>query len=67
MNLNTYDVFWMIQVQIECSRKGDEFETVAVAIRSMMNARGLHFECARVLHESLPVPFLMYTSETMIW
>ena len=25
------------------------------------------FECARVLHETLLVPVLMYGSETMIW
>ena len=32
-----------------------------------MNARGLQFECVRVLHETLIVPVLMYGSETMIW
>ena len=25
------------------------------------------FECTRVLHETLPVPVLMYESETMVW
>ena len=34
---------------------------------SLVNARGLQLECARVLHESLLVPVLMYDSETMIW
>ena len=28
---------------------------------------GLQLKCARVLHESLLVPLLMYGSETMIW
>ena len=37
------------------------------AIRSQVNAMGLQFQCARVLHENLLVPVLMYSSETMIW
>ena len=40
---------------------------VAVVIRSLVNARDLQFECTRVLHETLPVPALLYVSETMIW
>ena len=40
---------------------------VASAIRSLVNARRLQLECARVLHESLLVPVLVYGSETMIW
>ena len=39
---------------------------VAGAIRSLVNARGLQLECARVLHETLFVPVLKYGSETMI-
>ena len=31
------------------------------------NARDLQHECARVLHETLLVPILMYGSETMLW
>ena len=42
----------------ECSRK--------VAIRSLVNARDLQLQCARVLHETLLVPVLMYGSETML-
>ena len=38
--------------EAECSRK------VAGAIRSLVNARSLQLECARVLHESLMVPVL---------
>ena len=40
---------------------------VAGAFRSLVNARSLQLECARVLHESLLVPVLTYGSETMIW
>ena len=40
---------------------------VSGAIRSVVNARGLQLKCARVLHETLLVPVLMYGSETMIW
>ena len=39
---------------------------VAGAIRSPVNARDLQLECARVLHETLLVPVLMYGSETML-
>ena len=62
-NLNTWDVFWMRQ----CSRKVVSVRRVAGAIRSLVNARSLQLECARVLHESLLVPVLVYGSETMIW
>ena len=40
---------------------------VAGAVRSLVNLRGLQFECARVLHESLIMPVLMHDSEIMIW
>ena len=40
---------------------------VASAIRSLVNAKILKLECARVLHESLFVPVLMYGRETTIW
>ena len=40
---------------------------VAGAIRSLVNARDLQLECARVLHETLFVPVLMYGSETILW
>ena len=39
---------------------------VADAIRSVVNARGLLLECARVLHEALLVPVLIYGSVTML-
>ena len=53
--------------EAECSRKVASGRRVAVAIRSLVNARNLQFECARVLHETLLVPVLMYGSETMLW
>ena len=40
---------------------------VADAIRSLVNAEDLKFECARVLHETLVVLVLMYGSKTMSW
>ena len=40
---------------------------VAGAIRSLVNARSLQLECARILHKSLLAPVVTYCSETMIW
>ena len=58
----------MNQTQIEqCSRKVASGKRVAGAIRSLVNARYLQLECARVLHETLFVLVLMNGSETMIW
>ena len=39
---------------------------IAPAIRSLVNARSLQLDCARVLHQSLLVPILTYGCETMI-
>ena len=39
---------------------------IAGAIRSLLNARSLHLECARALHESLLVPLLTYGSKIMM-
>ena len=52
--------------EAECSRKVVSGRRVAGAIRSLINARSLQLECARVLQESLLVPVLTYGSETMI-
>ena len=41
--------------------------SVAGTIWSIVNARDLQLECARVLHETLLVPVLMYGSETILW
>ena len=51
----------------ECSKKMANGRKVAGAFRSLVNARDLHLECARVLHETVLVPILMYGSETMLW
>ena len=40
---------------------------VAGAIMPLVNAKDLQIECARVLHERLLVPVLMYGSKTMLW
>ena len=53
--------------EAECSRKVASRTRVAGAIRSLVNARSLQLECAKVLHESLMMPVLMYGNETMIW
>ena len=37
------------------------------AIRSLVNARDLQLECARLLDETLLVPVLMYSGETVLW
>ena len=51
----------------ECSRKVARRKRVVGTIISLVNARSLWLECARVLHESLLVPVLIYDSDTMIW
>ena len=51
----------------KCSRKVVSGRRVAGAIRSLVNSRDLHIECARVTHETLLVPVLMHGSETMLW
>ena len=50
----------------ECFTEVVSGRKVAGAIRSIVNAGGLQFECARVLHEALFMPALLYSSE-MIW
>ena len=53
--------------EAECSKKVASGRKVASAISSLVNARSLQLECARVLHGSLLVPVLTYGSETIIW
>ena len=53
--------------EAECNRKVVGGRRVSGAIRYLVNARSLHFECAKVLHESLLVLVLTYGNETMIW
>ena len=40
---------------------------MAGTIRSLVNARDLQLECARVLHETLLVLVLTYVSKTLLW
>ena len=49
-----------VTYEAECSRKVVSGIRVAGAIRSLVNDRGLQLECARVLHETLLMPVLMY-------
>ena len=51
----------------ECHRKVVGGRKIADAIRTLVIARGLQFECARVLHETFLIPVFMYSSETMMW
>ena len=51
----------------KCCRKVASGRKVAGAIRSMINAMGVHLQCARVLYEGLLRPVLLYGSGTMIW
>ena len=50
-----------------CSRKVVSGRRVAGSIRSLVNARDLQLECARVLQGTLLKPVLMHGSETMLW
>ena len=64
-NLNTWDESGTYEA--ECSRKVTSGRRVAGAIRSLVNARSLQLECARILHESLLMFVLTYDIERMIW
>ena len=44
----------------ECSRKVAGGRRIAGEIMSLVNAKNLQLECARVLHETLLMPLLMY-------
>src|SRR5678816_433561 len=52
---------------VECSRKVVNGRKVAGAIKSLVNVKGLSLECARVSHEGMMLPVLLYSSETMVW
>ena len=53
--------------EAECSRKVMSGKRVADAISSLVHAKSLKLECFRVLYESLQMPVLTYSCETMIW
>ena len=46
--------------EVECGRKVPIGRMVAVAIRFLVNDRGLQLECSKVLHETLLVTGLVY-------
>ena len=51
----------------ECSRKVLSGRMVADVITSQVTTRDLQLQYARVLHEILLVPVLLYGSEIMLW
>ena len=53
--------------EAESSRRVASGRRVVCAVRSLFHVRDLQLECARVLHETLLVPVLMYGSETILW
>ena len=53
--------------EADCSRMVVSGRRVAGVVRFPVNIRSLQLECAKVLHESLLVPVLIYVSDTMIW
>ena len=52
--------------EVKCSRKVVSRRRVVDAIKYLVNASDLQLECARVLHESLPVPVQMYGSDIVV-
>ena len=53
--------------EADCDNKVLHGRKMAGAIRSLVNVKGMSVECARILHESILVPTLVYGSETMVW
>ena len=53
--------------EVEFRRKVVSGRRVAGAIRSLVNAKCLQFECARIMIEALTVSVLIYGNEAMIW
>ena len=68
-NYNIWGVFFNeLDTDVtECRKKVVSGKKTGGDFRSLVNARGLHPQCARALHEALIVPVLFYGSETMIW
>ena len=52
---------------VEFRRKVASGRRVAGAIRFLLNARDLQFECAGALQETLLVSVFMYGSKRMLW
>ena len=53
--------------EAEYRRKVASGMGIAGVLRSLISAKGLQLECARVVHKSLLVPVLMYGSEALVW
>ena len=53
--------------EAKCSKKVVIGRSLAGAIKSLVNARDMQLECARVLHQTLLVSLLTYGSETKLW
>ena len=51
--------------EADCSRKVASGRMVAGVIMFLVNTRDLLLECARILHETLLLPVLVYGSETV--
>ena len=57
----------MNQLEMEqCSRKVASGRFAGTIRRSLVNARDLQLECAKVLHKTLLIPVLMYGNENVI-
>ena len=50
-----------------CYKKGTSGRKVACAIWSLVNAKDLQLECARMLQEVLFMFVLLYGNKKMIW
>ena len=68
-NLSTWSLCWMSQTctdSAEFRRKVASGREIEVAISSLVKSRILLLECAKVLHEALLVPVLLYGSESVV-
>ena len=48
-------------------RKVARWRRVTSGIRSLVIVGDLHLQYAEILHETLLVPFLMFSNETLLW
>ena len=51
----------------DCNNRVVKERQISGAVRSLVNERCLNMKCAKVLHEKLVVPVLIYGSECMVW
>ena len=66
-HFSEFKYFEYVLDEAEGSREPVSGKSVTGVIRSLVDARSLQLECVRVMHESLLMPVLTYSSETMIW